>query len=183
MFENQFTYYRTLGDRTFAQLSDEQLRWQPNLESNSIATIVKHLHGNMRSRWTDFLTTDGEKDFRQREEEFEQPPPTRAELLRLWNEGWDTLMHALGQITTDHLDQIVYIRNQGHTVLEAVQRQMMHYAYHVGQIVYLGRMLRGADWTSLSIPKGASELYNAEKRRQERRIEHFTKEWNKAKPS
>ena len=177
MFQNQFTYYRTLGDRTFAQLSDKQLRWQPNPESNSIATIVKHLHGNMLSRWTDFLTTDGEKDFRKRDGEFKQPPTNRREILRLWNEGWDTLMTALGTITAENLNEVVYIRNQGHTVLEAVQRQMMHYAYHVGQIVYLGKQLNWQDWNSLSIPKGESTAYNQAKMAERPHVEHFTEEW------
>lgn len=173
----QFTYYRRLGDRTFAQLTDEQLRWSPGPESNSIAVIVKHLHGNMLSRWTDFLTTDGEKESRNREAEFEADLYERQDILTAWDKGWNTLDHALSQVSTDNLGHIVYIRNQGHTVLEAIHRQLAHYAYHVGQIVYLGRMQRGTEWQSLSIPRGESAAYNAKQFGRPPRREHFTREF------
>ena len=173
----QFAYYKQLGDRTFAQLSETELFWQYNNASNSIAIIVKHLWGNMRSRWTDFLTTDGEKDFRDRDSEFELTIQSEKELLNHWETGWTVVFRALDSLTESQLADIVYIRNQGHTVTEAIHRQLAHYAYHVGQIVYLGRMCRGADWKSLSIPKGQSKTYNQGKFAQAKRKQHFTDEF------
>ncbi len=149
----QFEYYKQLGEKTFAQLTDEQLFWQYNEESNSIAMIVKHLCGNMLSRWTDFLTSDGEKEWRQRDAEFESYFTTREELLNRWNEGWDCLFKALDSMTIDDLGKEIYIRNESHTVLAAINRQLAHYPYHIGQIVYIGKMVCDAKWTSLSIPK------------------------------
>ncbi len=175
----QFEYYKLLGDKTFAQLSDEQLYWQYNADSNSVAIIVKHLWGNMLSRWTDFLTTDGEKEWRNRDAEFETEDKTRAALLAKWNEGWSCLFNALNQLSEADLEKIIYIRNQGHTVMEAINRQLAHYPYHVGQIVFLGKMLCGEKWQSLSIPKGNSASYNAEKFSQEKSKQHFTDEYIK----
>lgn len=172
----QFEYYRLLGEKTFAQLRDEDLFWQPNAESNSIATIVKHLWGNMRSRWTDFLTSDGEKDWRDRESEFDNDPADAGLLRARWNEGWDLLLHTLRTLTEDDLSKTVYIRNQGHTVLEAINRQLAHYPYHVGQIVYIGK-LRAAHWSSLSIPRGGSQAFNADKFAQPKQRGHFTDEF------
>lgn len=173
----QFAYYKLLGDKTFAQLSEEQLFWQYNPDSNSIATIVKHLWGNMLSRWTDFLTTDGEKQWRNREAEFDNDLPTKAALLARWEEGWSCLFAALGALTTDNWHTTIYIRNQGHSVMEAINRQLAHYPYHVGQIVFIGKMARAAQWQSLSIPRGASQSYNAEKFAQPPRKIHFTDEY------
>ena len=173
----QFQYYRVLGDRTFSQLSDSQLFESPDEVSNSIAIMVNHMKGNMLSRWTDFLTSDGEKEWRHRDREFEEVIETREQLLAAWNEGWDCLFNALSEVNETNFDTIVYIRNQGHTVVEAVLRQLAHYSYHVGQIVYLGRSLKGSDWKSLSIPKGESSNYNKGKFAQEKRREHFTKEF------
>lgn len=170
----QFQYYKALGEKTFDQLSDEQLFWQPGEESNSAATIVKHLWGNMMSRWTDFLATDGEKEWRNREEEFENDIQTREEMMHKWTEGWNCLFNALESINEKDIDSIIYIRNQGHTITDAVNRQLCHYAYHVGQIVFIGKMLRNEKWKSLSIPRGNTEAYNAEKFSREKRIEHFT---------
>ncbi len=150
----QLEYYKQLGEKTFAQLTDEQLFWQYNAESNSIATIIKHLWGNMMSRWTDFLTTDGEKDWRQREAEFDNDTLSRAELMDKWNEGWDCLFRALDGINASNFGTIVYIRNEAHTVMEAIHRQLAHYPYHIGQIVFIGKLLKDRDWTSLSIPRG-----------------------------
>ncbi|MGN6647223.1 MAG: DUF1572 domain-containing protein [Cytophaga sp.] len=175
----QFEYYKLLGDKTFAQLSDEQLYWQYNADSNSVAIIVKHLWGNMLSRWTDFLTTDGEKEWRNRDAEFETENKSRAALLAKWNEGWNCLFNALNQLSEEDLEKIIYIRNQGHTVMEAINRQLAHYPYHVGQIVFLGKMLCGEKWQSLSIPKGNSATYNAEKFSQEKGRQHFTDEYIK----
>ena len=172
----QFTYYRGLGDKTFAQLTDAQLFESPGEESNSIAVTVGHLHGNMLSRWTNFLTEDGEKEWRKRDQEFEPVITSRHELLEKWNAGWDCLFAALDSVNETNFSQLVYIRNQGHTIVEAVHRQLAHYAYHVGQIVYLGRQLKGPEWQSLSIPKGGSGAYNAEKFAPGKRRAHFTDE-------
>lgn len=175
----QFEYYKALGDRTFAQLSDEQLFWQYHSNSNSIAIIVKHLWGNMLSRWTDFLTSDGEKEWRARDAEFESDIQNRAELLEKWDAGWSCIFTALDGVNADNFDTVIYIRNMGHTITEAINRQLAHYAYHIGQIVFLGRMQAGDKWQSLSIPKGGSKSYNADKFKQEKRREHFTEEWLK----
>ena len=173
----QFEYYKILGDKTFSQLQDEKLFWQYNDDSNSIATIVKHLWGNMLSRWTDFLTSDGEKEWRNRDAEFENDINNRQELLEKWNDGWTCLFNALNSLTTEDLNKIIYIRNQGHTVTEAINRQLAHYPYHIGQIVYLGKMLADKNWTSLSIPKGNSHAYNTEKFSKPKQKEHFTDEF------
>jgi len=172
----QFEYYKLLGEKTFLQLRDEQLFWQYNAESNSVASIVKHLWGNMMSRWTNFLTEDGEKPWRDREGEFMNDRTTRAEMMRQWDEGWSVLLDTLRALKPEDLDRIVYIRNQGHTVVEAINRQLAHYPYHVGQIVYLGKMA-AESWSSLSIPRGASEQFNKEKFSQPPRREHFTDEY------
>jgi hypothetical protein len=170
----QFEYYRLLGEKTVAQLSEEQLFWQYNAESNSIAIIIQHLAGNMRSRWTDFLTTDGEKPDRNREKEFEAAITTKEQLLQDWNEGWKCLFDALQSLTENDLQTLIYIRNQGHTVIEAINRQLAHYPYHIGQIVFIGKMITNENWQSLSIPKGNSAAYNQEKFAQEKTKKHFT---------
>lgn len=175
--KKQFAYYKMLGDKTFEQLDDDQLFWQYNEDSNSIATIVKHLWGNMLSRWTDFLTTDGEKTWRDRDAEFENDLNSRADVLAKWEEGWNCLFQALDGLKPSDLDTIIYIRNQGHTVMEAINRQLAHYPYHVGQIVFLGKMLADQGWTSLSIPKGDSQRYNAGKFVQPKERGHFTDEF------
>jgi len=161
--KKEFGYYKLLGEKTFSQLTDEQLFIEANSVSNSIATIVKHLRGNMLSRWTDFLTTDGEKEWRKRDEEFENDISTREELLQKWQEGWSCLFKALDSISDDDLSKVIYIRNQGHTILEAINRQLSHYPYHIGQIVFIGKMLSDKNWNSLSIPKGGSKEYNQDK--------------------
>ena len=160
---NQFKYYKRLGDRTFAQLKDEDLFWVSDEDANSIAILVNHLSGNMISRWTDFLTTDGEKSFRHRDAEFQETIKSREQLLSRWEKGWDCLFKAIESINESNFESSIYIRNQKHTITEAVNRQMMHYAYHIGQIVFIGRMLKGGNWESLSIPKGKSKEYNSDK--------------------
>lgn len=175
--KKQFAYYKMLGDKTFAQLDDEQLLQQGNAESNSIATIVKHMWGNMLSRWTNFLTEDGEKEWRKREEEFENNITSRSEILQKWEEGWQCLFDALNQITEEDLVKVIYIRNIGHTVLEAINRQLAHYPYHVGQIVFLGKMYASKNWKSLSIPRGESSNYNKKKFAKEKHKGHFTDEF------
>lgn len=173
----QFEYYKMLGDRSFAQLNEQELFWQYNEASNSIAIIVKHLWGNMLSRWTDFLTSDGEKEWRKREEEFIADIKDVNELLGKWEAGWKCLFSALDSINDNNFEQQVFIRNQAHTIVEAVNRQLAHYAYHVGQIVYIARMLKGNDWKSLSIPKGKSKEFNEKKFSEPTRNDHFTTEF------
>ncbi|MEO5906589.1 MAG: DinB family protein [Saprospiraceae bacterium] len=169
-----FEYYKSLGENAIDQISDEALLWAPDVKSNSIHVIIKHLHGNMLSRWTDFLTTDGEKNWRNRDGEFEETNETREQILLEWNEGWDCVFNALNQLTPDDLSKIVYIRNIGQSADEAIMHQLTHYAYHVGQIVYLARLANEGDWKSLTIPKGESVSFNQEKFGLEKREEHFT---------
>lgn len=174
----QFEYYKLLGDKTFEQVPDDKLFWQYNDDSNSIAIIVKHLWGNMLSRWTDFLTTDGEKDWRNRDAEFDNDVASREELLKKWNEGWTVFLDTLKSLKEEDLDKIIYIRNQGHTVMEAINRQLAHYPYHVGQIVFIGKMA-AAEWHTLSIALGQSGQYNSNKFAQPKQKAHFTDEFLK----
>ncbi|MCD8529231.1 MAG: DUF1572 domain-containing protein [Chitinophagales bacterium] len=169
-----FEYYKSLGEKTFEQVDEKELFWQFNEESNSIAVIVNHLQGNMKSRWTDFLTTDGEKEWRNRDQEFEDVIKDKETLLQKWNEGWECLFSALESVNESNIDTIVYIRNQAHTISDAVNRQLAHYAYHVGQIVLLGKMCAGNNWTSLSIPKGKSTDFNQNKMQAGKHSGHFT---------
>lgn len=155
--KERFGHYKILGEKTFEQVEDESLFYQFNEDSNSIATIVKHMHGNMLSRWTDFLTTDGEKEWRQRDAEFENDVASREEMMRLWTEGWTLVFSTLDKLTAEDLSKTVTIRKEKHTVVEAVNRQLTHYSYHVGQIVYLGKILAENGWTSLSIPRNKSD--------------------------
>ena len=175
----QFQYYKMLGDKTFVQLSEKQLLRQDSELENSVAVIVNHLWGNMLSRWTDFRTTDGEKDFRDRDQEFEQVIASKEEMLRKWEEGWSCLFATLGELKPDEMEELVYIRNQGHTITEAINRQLCHYAYHVGQIVLLGKINLKDNWKSLSIPKGKSKTYNKEKFAQDKKRGHFSDEYIK----
>lgn len=170
----QFEYYKSLGDKTIHQFSLEELKQEFAKDSNSIAIIVKHMVGNMLSRWTNFLTEDGEKEWRQRDREFEDSFKTKAELLAYWKKGWDCLFEAIKPLNTKDLEHIIFIRNQGHTITEAINRQVTHYAYHVGQIVFLGKLIKGSDWVSLSIPKGKSTSYNQTKFSKEKGRRHFT---------
>ncbi len=167
-------YYKSLGDKTFAQLSDNDIHWQPNEDSNSIAIIVKHIRGNMLSRWTNFLTEDGEKTWRKRDGEFEDTITGKVDLIKFWDEGWDCFLDALNGLTPNDLEKTVYIRNEGHTVYEAITRQMAHYPYHIGQLVYVAKILKSAQWKSLSIPKNKSNAYNDGKFDQEKSKKHFT---------
>ncbi len=177
----QFEYYKSLGEKTFDQIEEPKLFFKFNEDSNSIAIIVQHLWGNMMSRWTDFFTTDGEKEWRKRDEEFEAHIKTKDELLKKWNEGWACLFGVLHSLKEEDLDKMIYIRNQGHTVMEAINRQLAHYPYHVGQIVFLGKMLANNNWKSLSIPKNQSNQFNAEKFSQPKSKTHFTDEFLKKK--
>ncbi|WP_460218720.1 DUF1572 family protein [Psychroserpens sp. MEBiC05023] len=170
----QFEYYKNLGDKTLNQLSFEELKRELVTDSNSIAIIVKHIVGNMLSRWTNFLTEDGEKPWRHRDNEFIDTFKNKNDLQSHWNKGWDCLFEAITPLKEHDLERIIYIRNQGHTVTEAIHRQLAHYAYHLGQIVFLGKLIKGKEWISLSIPKGKSVSYNTEKFSKEKGRRHFT---------
>lgn len=159
----QFHYYKELGDKTIDQIPINKLSHRVNTQTNSINMIVKHLCGNMISRWTDFLTTDGEKEWRNLEDEFNDTIQSKEDLIKTWNKGWEVLLNSLKQLTDDDLEKIIYIRNEGHTVMGSINRQLCHYSYHVGQLVYLGVLICGEEWNSLSIPKGESNQYNLEK--------------------
>jgi len=155
-----FRYYKNLAERAMAQLTDEQLQAAPDAESNSIAVIVKHMTGNMQSRWPDFLTTDGEKPGRDRDAEFENPPATREALLAAWEEAWVCLFTALEPLADSDLGRTVTIRGEPHSVMQCVNRQLAHYAYHCGQIVFLAKHLRSTEWQCLSVPRGRSAEFN-----------------------
>jgi hypothetical protein len=172
----QFEYYKLLAEKAMEQLPAEKLFWQYNEESNSIAIIAKHLSGNMLSRWTDFLNSDGEKDWRNRDAEFENDIKNKEQLYAGWNKGWKCFLGALRALKDDDLQKIIYIRNQGHTVMEAINRQLAHYSYHIGQIVYIAKMIVDSDWESLSIPRGNSQTFNAEKFAKPKSKQHFTDE-------
>ncbi len=162
LFQKRLQYYKELGDKTFAQLSDEEIFWQYNEESNSIAIIVKHIAGNMLSRWTNFLTEDGEKDWRNRDSEFENSFTTKQEIVDFWEKGWKCFFDALEQISDENLHSTIYIRGEMHSVLDAVLRQLAHYPYHIGQIVYIAKMLKNEDWKTLSIARNKSSEFNIE---------------------
>ncbi len=157
----RFRYYKELGDKTFEQLEDEHFFIQPATESNSIAVIVQHMHGNMLSRWTNFLTEDGEKEWRKREDEFREAPSSKQHILDLWNQGWSCMLNTLEALKNEDLTRYVTIRTEPLQVYDAILRQLAHYPYHVGQIVYLGRLFKNDQWSSLSIPKGGSDAYLA----------------------
>jgi uncharacterized damage-inducible protein DinB len=155
-----FRYYKKLAERAIEQITDEQLSAVLDGEMNSIAIIVKHMAGNMRSRWTDFLTSDGEKPDRWRDSEFENPAATRAALMSLWEEGWNCVFTALEPLSDADMDRTVTIRGEAHSVMQAINRQIAHYAYHCGQIVFLAKHLQADQWKSLTVPRGKSEEFN-----------------------
>ena len=167
----EFARLKQLGERTFSQLDDRELNASLAPGANSVAVLVRHLYGNMRSRWTDFLTTDGEKPDRFRDREFDDAPLARADLVRLWEDGWAILFKALNSLTDADLTRIVTIRSEPHTVVHAIQRQLAHYGGHVHQIVMIGKCLKGDGWNTLSIPRGASDAFNAKMRSGGRRLE------------
>jgi hypothetical protein len=153
-------HHKKLAERAIGQVPDEVLTATLDPESNSIAIIVKHLTGNMQSRWTDFLTSDGEKPTRNRDAEFEAPPQTRAELLALWESSWQIAFDALAALTEEDLSRTIRIRGERHSVMQAINRQVAHYAYHIGQIVYIAKHFAAGNWNSLTIPRGKSGDYN-----------------------
>ncbi len=167
-------YYKTIAEKAMEQLEPEQLFIAVNNDTNSIAMIVQHLSGNMLSRWTDFLTSDGEKEWRKRDDEFAEILKTKAELLDTWNKGWECFFTTINSLNTSDLETIIYIRNEGQTVIDAINRQLAHYPYHIGQIVFYAKMLKSTEWNSLSIPKNKSNSYNADKFSKEKTLKHFT---------
>jgi len=154
-------YYKSLADKTFEQLQDTGFHFQPNAESNSIAIIIQHMSGNMLSRWTNFLMEDGEKEWRQRDDEFEIHSNSKQDLLERWEKGWDCFFGTLGSLTKKDLKKTIHIRQEPLTVIDAINRQLAHYPYHIGQIIYIGKILKDKDWKNLSIPKGDSAQYNS----------------------
>ena len=155
----RFKYYKELGDKTFEQIDEAAIFYQPTTESNSIAIIVQHMYGNMLSRWTNFLTEDGEKEWRKRDAEFEPMQCTKQDILAFWNDGWKCMFDTLESLQSGDLTKTITIRTEPLTVYDAILRQLAHYPYHVGQIVYIGRMVKNEGWKSLSIPKGDSVAY------------------------
>ena len=149
----EFHDYKKMGEKTFAQVEEKDFHYQPNEECNSIAINIQHMHGNMLSRWTNFLTEDGEKEWRQRDEEFEIHDFSKAKLLQLWEEGWKLVIDTIESLTDDDLTKIVNIRNKPYSVIGAINRQVAHYAYHVGQIVLLAKIIKGTEWQTLTIPR------------------------------
>ena len=155
----RFISVKELGNKTIKQLSEDDIHWVLNDESNSVAVIVKHLSGNMVSRWSDFLTSDGEKPYRNRDQEFEDTILSKQEMIQIWEKGWNILFETLTNLDEQDLLKNIYIRSEKHTVIDAIERQMAHYSYHVGQIVYIGKQVKSKNWKSLSIPKGQSKKY------------------------
>jgi uncharacterized damage-inducible protein DinB len=155
-----FRYHKKLAERAMEQVTDEQLFEVLDAEANSIAIIVKHMYGNMRSRWMDFLTSDGEKPDRNRDREFEDPPPAREALMTLWEQGWNYLFTALEPLSDSDMHRTITIRGEPHSVMQAINRQMGHYSYHCGQIVFLAKHFQHANWKSLTIPRGKSANFN-----------------------
>lgn len=157
-------YYKELGDKTFDQLTNEDFHFQPNKENNSIAVNIQHMAGNMLSRWTDFLTSDGEKEWRNRDTEFEEQDMTKQQLLDFWEKGWTCCIGSLQSLTGDDLLKTIHIRDEGLLVVDAINRQLAHYPYHIGQIIYIARIIKNETWKCLSIPKGGSVQFNQQLR-------------------
>ncbi len=158
-----FKQYKSLAEKAIDQLDEKEFFYLPDPESNSIAIIMRHLAGNMISRWTDFLTTDGEKPDRNRDLEFEQDDINQEELMAYWEKGWNVFFNTLESLSADDLQKTIYIRKEAHTLMEAVNRQLAHYSYHIGQMVFLAKHIKNTDWKTLSIAKGKSQDFNNEK--------------------
>ncbi len=170
----QFNYYKSLGDQTFEQLNDDDIHWKHNSYSNNIAIITKHLVGNMLSRWTNFLSEDGEKEWRQRDAEFEDTYTSKIEMIADWEKGWSCLFGAITPLKSEDLNRTIFIRNQSQPVVDAINRQLAHYAYHIGQLAYIGTLIKNTEWRSLSIPKNQSKIFNKEKFGKGKHGGHFT---------
>ena len=169
----QFKYHKELGEKTIEQIPEAQLSYKLNSETNNINTIVKHLSVNMVSRWSEFLNSDVEKEWRDRDDEFIDTIKTKAELINIWNQGWNVLFDTLENLSNEDLNKISFIRNQGHTVVECIHRQLCHYSYHIGQIVMIGRVICGEKWKTLSIQKGESKQYNSLKFSNKKEVKNF----------
>lgn len=154
-------YYKELGDKTFEQLNEWDFHYRPNDESNSIAVIIQHMAGNMLSRWTNFLTEDGEKEWRQRDDEFAVHEYNKQQLLELWEKGWHCFLSTLESLKKKDLKKTVHIRKEPLSVIDAINRQLAHYPYHIGQIIYIAKIIKNTAWKNLSIPKGESQAYNS----------------------
>jgi len=159
VIQKRFKSVKEQGDKTLAQLEEAQLHWAYNEDSNSIAVIVKHVSGNMISRWTDFLTTDGEKPTRNRDDEFMDSLQTKEAIILAWEKGWQVFLDALESLTESDLHGHVTIRGEQLSVIDAIERQMAHYSQHVGQIIYIAKQVTGAQWQTLSIPRGQSQAF------------------------
>ncbi|MEJ2615183.1 MAG: DUF1572 family protein [Ignavibacteriaceae bacterium] len=155
-----FEKYKAMGDKTFAQLEEKDFHYSPDEESNTIAVIIQHVSGNLISRFTDFLTSDGEKQTRNRDMEFEEQQLTQTELIKKWNDSWKVLLDTLNNLTNEDLSKTIYIRKEAHSIVDALNRSLTHTAYHIGQIVYLAKHIRKNSWKTLSIPKGKSVEFN-----------------------
>ena len=156
----EFMKLKSLGDKTFAQLDIADFHYKPDVEANSIALIIQHISGNMISRWTDFLTTDGEKPRRNRDKEFEEDKQDKETLIGIWESGWAVFAATLSSLTGEDMMKEVTVRGEKHTVIQAINRQLTHYGYHIGQIVYLAKHIKSSEWKTLSIPKNRSEEFN-----------------------
>lgn len=172
--KRQFHYYKKLGDDTFVQLTNQDIHWNFNEDSNSISIIVKHIVGNQLSRWTNFKIEDGEKEWRNRDTEFEGEYASKTAMITAWEKGWKCLFDAINSIKEDELLELAYIRNEGHTYIEAINRQLSHYAYHVGQLVYVAKMIKSNHWKTLSIAKNKSSSFNNQKFSEDKSTKHFT---------
>jgi hypothetical protein len=172
----QSQYYKHLAERALSQLSDEDIFLKPTYQENSIAIIMQHMAGNMLSRWTNIWEEDGEKVWRERDKEFEEVIKSRIHLMDRWESGWNQYLTTLESFEIMDLERLVYIRNQGHTLVEAINRQLCHYSYHIGQIVLLAKSIRKDYWKSLSIPLGNSERYNEDLFSKTKRTGQFTDE-------
>lgn len=159
----QFDYYKLLGDKTIINLNEDELHWKYNDESNSIATIINHIVGNMLSRWTHFYEEDGEKSWRNRDSEFEIQQKSKEELVAHWEKGWSCLFKIIKNLNDDDLTKKIKIRGEEHSVIEAINRQLAHYPYHIGQIIHSAKMIKNDAFESLSIPKNKSEIFNKDK--------------------
>lgn len=176
-----FRNYKKLAERALEQISDEEFFKQIDEESNSIAIIVKHIAGNLKSRFTDFLTSDGEKDFRNRDSEFIAEGDTRESLMEFWEESWQILFSELGALKADDFEKTITIRQQQHTICEAINRQLTHYSYHIGQITFLAKHFRSTEWKTLSVPKNKSAQFNsfmAENKDEKRKQVELAQEFN-----
>ncbi len=174
--KKQFLYYKTLAEKAIHQIDENQLFISLNDDTNSISMIVKHLKGNMLSRWTDIFTSDGEKSWRNRDDEFIDTYTSKTEIIENWDKGWECFFDTLNNLKPEDLSKIIYIRNEGHSVMEAINRQLAHYSYHIGQIVFYAKLLKNSEWNSLSIPKNKSNDYNSEKFSNKKQIRNFTEE-------